>query len=43
MHSHSGLSTVEQLPSEYLWELVESFEKRLSEYAQVGRENLQEL
>lgn len=36
MHSHSGLNTVEQLPSDYMWELVESFEKRLNEYAQVG-------
>lgn len=36
MHSHSGLNTVEQLPSEYMWEMVESFEKRVSEYAQVS-------
>ncbi|CAM9884536.1 unnamed protein product, partial [Ascophyllum nodosum] len=34
MHSQSGLNTVEQLPSDYMWEMVESFEKRLSVYAQ---------
>lgn len=34
LHSNSGLNIVEQLPSDYLWELVESFEKRLMEYAQ---------
>lgn len=36
LHSDSGLNTVEQLPSDYLWELVESFEKRLVEYAQAS-------
>lgn len=36
LHSHSGLNTVEQLPSDYMWEMVESFEKRLSEYAQAS-------
>lgn len=36
MHSHSGLNTVEQLPSDYLWELVESFERRFTKYVQVG-------
>ncbi|CAN0062588.1 unnamed protein product, partial [Scytosiphon promiscuus] len=34
MRSDSGLNTVEQLPSEYMWDMVESFEKRLHEYAQ---------
>lgn len=34
MRSDSGLNTVEQLPSEYMWDVVESFEKRLHEYAQ---------
>lgn len=28
---------MEQLPSDYMWEMVESFEKRLSEYAQASR------
>lgn len=36
LHSNSGLNIVEQLPSDYLWELVESFEKRLMEYAHVS-------
>lgn len=36
LHSHSGLNIVEQLPSDYLWEVVESFEKRLMEYAQAS-------
>ena len=36
LHSHSGLNTVEQLPSDYMWEMVESFEKRLGEYAQAS-------
>ncbi|CAM9765870.1 unnamed protein product, partial [Hapterophycus canaliculatus] len=33
MRSDSGLNTVEQMPSEYMWDMVESFEKRLHENA----------
>lgn len=35
MHSHSGLNTVEEMPSEYMWDMVTSFEKRLGQYIQV--------
>lgn len=36
MRSDSGLNTVEQMPSEYMWDMVESFEKRLQEYGQAS-------
>ncbi|CAN0130047.1 unnamed protein product [Ectocarpus sp. 6 AP-2014] len=32
LHSDSGLNTVEQLPSDYMWDMVEEFEERLQEY-----------
>lgn len=36
MRSDSGLNTVEQMPSDYMWDMVESFEKRLQEYGQAS-------
>lgn len=32
LHSDSGLNTVEQRPSDYMWDMVEEFEERLQEY-----------
>lgn len=36
MRSDSGLNTVEQLPSDYMWDVVENFEKRLMNYAKAS-------
>lgn len=39
MHSHSGLNTVEEMPSEYMWDMATSFEKRLGQYIQAISSN----
>lgn len=36
MRSDSGLNTVEQLPSDFMWDVVENFEKRLFNYAKAS-------